>query len=92
MSITGSNTTSYFDFANGGSCYTNGTGTVSCAFSATAFGPTLAEGCEPAQLYAVYTNFGGSALPTNWNGVVFQSDLAGGLGWLASTNSVTTAR
>ena len=89
--IAGTNTVSYFAFENGASCSTNsgGTGTVSCAFSATAFGPALAEVCEPAQLYAVYTNFAGAALPTNWNGVVFQSDLAGGRGQLASTNAVT---
>jgi uncharacterized repeat protein (TIGR01451 family) len=91
LPISGTNTTLYFSFANGASCYTNGGegGPDTCRFSATAYGPSLVEACEPAQLYAVFTNFSGSALPTNWNSVVFQSDLANGLGKLASTNTVT---
>jgi uncharacterized repeat protein (TIGR01451 family) len=49
--------------------------------------PELTEVCEPVMVTHTFTAFGGTL--SNWTGVNFTSDLAGGSGFVDTTNEVT---
>ena len=85
---TGSSDAYHIRCAPAAACGGSG-GTGSCHYVSAKYGPSLTEVCHAAPLYSVFTDFGGLSAPTNWNGLVFTSDLAGGQGLLSSTGSVS---
>ncbi|NCC51158.1 MAG: DUF11 domain-containing protein, partial [Spartobacteria bacterium] len=70
----------------GDGCNQGGTG--DCWFAGSKVGPVLTEVCEPVTLAHTVGPFYGPDTPTNWNSVVFTSDLAASNGVLYTTNSV----
>lgn len=74
------------DFDLGAGCSDPGL-TGGCSFvSAKDVFPALTEVCDPVSITHVVTNFSGSL--GDWTGVTFRSDLAGGSGYIDSTNEV----
>jgi uncharacterized repeat protein (TIGR01451 family) len=74
---------------NTGTNCPGGGGTGGCFVATSKSAPTaMQEICEPVVVTQRFSAFNGTSLQTNWNGVLFTSDLAGGQGRLTSTSSV----